>query len=240
MKRFVYLLVLLLLSVMALPALAQDTTATINTGALNVRSCAGVRCGAITTLPRNFGVTMVARSADARWVFVRFGDNLQGWVRSSYLYTTYSIANLPINEALVASPIVPTAVVTSDFLNVRATPDPRGTHVAVLSNNMQVTLLGRNFNSTWAQVQLSNGVRGWVNASYLRATVPVRSLAPTDGSVVAPQPQPPAQGNVYIVAAGDTMASIARRFGISMYRLAEANGITNLNRIYVGQRLLIP
>ena len=44
----------------------------------------------------------------------------------------------------------------------------------------------------------------------------------------------------YRVRWGDTLAKIARRYGVSMWSIARANGITNLNRIYAGQLLLIP
>jgi LysM repeat protein len=45
---------------------------------------------------------------------------------------------------------------------------------------------------------------------------------------------------VYVVKRGDTLASIAARNGVSLGRLASANGIANVNLIYVGQRLVIP
>lgn len=51
---------------------------------------------------------------------------------------------------------------------------------------------------------------------------------------------PPGGGHVYTVRYGDTLYSIARRFGVSVQAITRANGITNPNRIYVGQRLIIP
>ena len=44
----------------------------------------------------------------------------------------------------------------------------------------------------------------------------------------------------YIVQPGDTLFSIARRFGVDMQELAQLNGITDPSTIYVGQRLRIP
>lgn len=44
----------------------------------------------------------------------------------------------------------------------------------------------------------------------------------------------------YVVQRGDTLTRIARRFGVNMQVLAEVNNITNPNRIYVGQTLVIP
>ncbi|MCS6843982.1 MAG: LysM peptidoglycan-binding domain-containing protein [Caldilineales bacterium] len=45
---------------------------------------------------------------------------------------------------------------------------------------------------------------------------------------------------VHVVRAGETLSSIAARYGVSASALARANGISNPNRIYVGQRLRIP
>ncbi len=45
---------------------------------------------------------------------------------------------------------------------------------------------------------------------------------------------------LYIVARGDTLRSLALRFGTSMATLASWNGIYNYNLIYEGQRLTVP
>jgi len=50
----------------------------------------------------------------------------------------------------------------------------------------------------------------------------------------------PTYGCYYWVRYGDTMSSIAARYGTNPWTLARANGIYNLNWIYAGQRLLIP
>jgi LysM repeat protein len=44
----------------------------------------------------------------------------------------------------------------------------------------------------------------------------------------------------YIVARGDTLRSLANRFGTSINWLASTNGIYNINLIYQGQRLIVP
>ncbi len=56
----------------------------------------------------------------------------------------------------------------------------------------------------------------------------------------APDPAPVADGGIYVVRAGDTLNSIAARFGVSPGALARANGIANPNLIYLGQRLVVP
>lgn len=52
----------------------------------------------------------------------------------------------------------------------------------------------------------------------------------------APVPAP----RVHIVRRGDTLYSIARYYGVSMTELVAINGIANPDRIYIGQRLVIP
>jgi len=51
---------------------------------------------------------------------------------------------------------------------------------------------------------------------------------------------PRSYGRYYVVCWGDTMSSIAWKYGVSPWAIANANGIYNLNWIYAGQRLLIP
>jgi LysM repeat protein len=46
--------------------------------------------------------------------------------------------------------------------------------------------------------------------------------------------------STYIVASGDTLKSIAARYGTTMDVLASLNGIYNYNLIYAGQRLSVP
>ena len=55
-------------------------------------------------------------------------------------------------------------------------------------------------------------------------------------------PAPPASGAMrsYVVRPGDTLSSIAARFGVSWQALAQANGIRPPYLIYVGQRLVVP
>lgn len=49
------------------------------------------------------------------------------------------------------------------------------------------------------------------------------------------------QGNVvHVVAPGENLFRISLRYNVSMQAIAQANGITNFNLIFVGQRLTIP
>lgn len=246
-----------LLVMLAAPAFAQSSApvASVNTGALNVRSGPGLEFGALLTLPRGYGVMLLARNAQANWVLIMLADGTRGWVNVNYLYTTYRISQLPIDETAQASPVVPTAR-NNNFIavNVRSGPAADAPVVAVIPAGGTAALLGRNFNSTWAQVRLPDGTTGWVAPQNVVTSVPVRSLAPSDGSIVAPLPpttgtgsqRPPVAGSpqpgtrTYVIRRGDTLSAIARRFNVDMRTLARLNNIVNVDRIFAGQRLVIP
>jgi LysM repeat protein len=55
-----------------------------------------------------------------------------------------------------------------------------------------------------------------------------------------PTSLPPGEQIIYVVRSGDTLYSIARRFGVSLQALAQVNNIANPRYIQVGQRLIIP
>ncbi len=60
------------------------------------------------------------------------------------------------------------------------------------------------------------------------------------GAAPAPGGTSTGQGQPYVVQRGDTLLSIARRFGVTVAQLQAANNITNPDRIYPGQVLVIP
>jgi LysM repeat protein len=81
-----------------------------------------------------------------------------------------------------------------------------------------------------------------------RLTIPVRSGAapgptrtsPTSGPVPTAAPKT-GRANVYhTVKLGDTLEKIARAYGVTAAAISSANGITNPDLIWVGQKLLIP
>ena len=53
-------------------------------------------------------------------------------------------------------------------------------------------------------------------------------------------PPPPQCGYWYTVRWGDTLNSISYRTGLSVWAIAQANGIYNINCVYAGQALWIP
>lgn len=73
-------------------------------------------------------------------------------------------------------------------------------------------------------------------ATTAAATLPPANIAMTTASATTE----PAAPRIHRVRRGDTLYSIARRYGVSVRAIAAANGIRNIHLIYVGQRLIIP
>jgi len=70
--------------------------------------------------------------------------------------------------------------------------------------------------------------------------IPNNTAAVVQAPTAVPNYYPTYHGNFYVVQPGDTLFSIATRFGQDMYNIARVNGILNLTTIYAGTSLLIP
>ena len=115
--------------------------------------------------------------------------------------------------------------------------------------------IGRAYATKPASIASCNGI---VNANRLyvgaRLAIPVDPWSPvppgptaqrqfTPGGTPVPTPVPtptPACRYYHMVRYGETLSLIAWRYGVSMWAIARANNIYNLNLIYAGQVLCIP
>jgi LysM repeat protein len=106
-----------------------------------------------------------------------------------------------------------------------------GSTVYVVRRGDTLYSIARRYGTTYRAIAATNGL-------YYPYTIYVgqRLVIPGWGT---PHPSPP-YGRVYIVRRGDTLTRIAWRFGTTPWAIAAANGLRNLNYIYVGQRLIIP
>jgi uncharacterized protein YgiM (DUF1202 family) len=76
-------------------------------------------------------------------------------------------------------------IVNASVLNVRSGPGVGFPAVARLNRGAILSLIGRNADATWAQVQLASGVQGWINAHYLAPSVPIGDLPVTFGTTIS-------------------------------------------------------
>ena len=92
-----------------------------------------------------------------------------------------------------------------------------------------LTRIAIRYGTTVWSIAQANGLR---NINYIRGGQVL--LIPVPG------PQPLPGPRTYMVQHGDTLYSIAWRFGTNVWAIVQANGLWNPNYIYIGQRLIIP
>ncbi|MGQ9599023.1 MAG: LysM peptidoglycan-binding domain-containing protein [Anaerolineae bacterium] len=106
-------------------------------------------------------------------------------------------------------------------------PVPCGSYYIVRPGDTLYSIARRYGTTIWA-IMIANGLR---NPNYI--WVGQRLLIPCGGA-------PPSGVIIYIVQPGDTLYSIARRYGTCVQAIVLANRLPNPNYIWVGQRLIIP
>lgn len=103
--------------------------------------------------------------------------------------------------------------------------------------------IARRYGTSVQAIMNANGLRNgnfiWVGQ---RLTIPGASggSSSSGGGSTQGGGTIPSSGSVHVVSRGETVASIARRYGTTVAAIATLNGLRNPNLIYVGQRLNIP
>lgn len=96
--------------------------------------------------------------------------------------------------------------------------------------------IARRYNSTVEEIAQVNNIAN-PNLIYVDQQLEI----PSAGENPTPPPSPPpGETTTYIVQPGDTLFRISQRFNTTVAAIAQANNITNINLISVGQRLVIP
>jgi len=110
-----------------------------------------------------------------------------------------------------------------------AAPDASCQQIHIVQWGETMSSIARLYGTTVHAIATANGIANpHLIYAGQRLVIPCESTPPPGG------------GWVYVVRYGDTLYSIARRFGVSAYAIAQANHLQNPNLIYVGQHLVIP
>jgi LysM repeat protein len=121
-------------------------------------------------------------------------------------------------------------------VGVLAAPEAAGETIHVVQWGETLSIIASRYGVTVDAIMTANGLTD-PNLIY----VGQRLIIPTAGGSSQPCVEPPCgQGGQHVVAPGDTLTSIAFRYGTSVARLAAANGLSDSDLIYVGQVLNVP
>jgi LysM repeat protein len=146
----------------------------------------------------------------------------------------------PAPDTSLATPAeTPTPVPAESTSSASAATEPVETAVApstvpiavqpvyhVVQQGENLFRIGLRYGLTARDVALANGI-----ADTNRIWAGTKLVIPVLASLVP---------HTHAVIPGDTLYSLARRFGTTVWAIAQANGIRNVNNIRVGQVLLIP
>ena len=227
------LLAFVLLS-LALPAAAQGSYI-VNASRVNMRTGPGVGYPVVTVLGTGQQVTVIGQNADRSWLQVQLWNGVSGWVNARYVWTG---ASVPVTQPTGVS----NGVVRAIHLNIRNGPGANFEVVGQLGWGAGVSLIGRNLDSTWVQIQVPGGVSGWVSARYLIANVQVASLPVASYTGITPSlPQPVSTGGkTGQVTANSLNMRLGPGFGYGYFdRLAYGETVSLIGRDYSGAWLLI-
>jgi LysM repeat protein len=150
--------------------------------------------------------------------------------------------------------LVPTTETPSPTSDIVATPtttsntggQPPSGNTYVVQPGDTLLNIARRFNTTLTTLVQLNGISNpnrILVGQRLQLPVsaqPTPTPTPVSTTVVQPTPTPVPQPATYTVQPGDNLFRISLRFDVSLVALANANNITNYNRIFVGQVLTIP
>ncbi len=132
----------------------------------------GNRAGTITDRSHRY-VILGKNAATAAWYRIRFSDTVDGWVHKDHVQLHGELRNLPVvGTAPPASsnPQLSLRKTTTDGLNMRTGPGTGYRIVVTLPfATTRYNILGKDAaTAAWYQIQFSDGITGWVSATYIQ------------------------------------------------------------------------
>ncbi len=194
------------------------------------------------SIARRFGVTqqeIMARNGIANPALIFAGQTLI--IPTAAVPVTSTAPITPTLDMTGTAPLTTNVSITAT--NPALAPDtasacPNPYTVAAGDTLRQIAI---RCNTTIAALQRLNGL---ANPDLIFAGQPLRTVGAMADAPAAPAPATPITsprcGAFYIVQPGDKLGTIASRCGLTWQAIAQANGLTNPERILVGQRLVLP
>ena len=231
---FSLLLALALVLTMVPAALAQGTIVLINPPSQSVNQnatvTAEVKIDSVTDL---YGVDLRLSFDAAKLEALDANTSLSGVQVEQGAFMNPA-------QGFMASNVVDNTAGTVQYAFALLSPAPAVTGSGVLIRITFRAKAAGNALVTLNSATLSNNQALPITSTLANGSITIVPVAsPTAAPTAAPTPVP-GPGTTYVVKWGDTLYSIARRFGVTVNAIVAANGLTNPNYIRVGQTLIIP
>lgn len=130
---------------------------------VNVRSGPGLRHTIISTLAQDNWAQITGKNETGDWLRVRY-QGRTGWLSAEFVRITGDLELAPI---ISVAQLVEAVVQPGDAVWVRTGPGTQYTAITLLYGNQSALVTGRNADTTWWQVRISEQT-GWVSADYVQ------------------------------------------------------------------------
>jgi uncharacterized surface protein with fasciclin (FAS1) repeats len=146
------------------------------------------------------------------------------------------LANPDQLRAILTYHVVPGRVLAADVVGLTSATSVQGEPISIAVQDGKVFLNG-NSQVVTTDIPATNGVIHVIDTVILPPSIAgAPASAPASD---AHGPSVPAGSEAYVVAAGDNLTRIARRYGTTVQALRDANNISG-DLIFIGQRLVVP
>lgn len=156
----------------SLPPLPSPTVAPVagtTSTQLNVRAEPSTASETLGILAANANVQILGQDPGGNWwqILYEAGIDGKGWVTAQFVETAGK-PEVPVIGGGEANPGSGLSAVVIQQLNVRSGPGTSFDSVGILNPNDVVSLMGKNRDGRWLQVEFANTM-GWISAAFVKA-----------------------------------------------------------------------
>jgi uncharacterized protein YraI len=123
-------------------------------------------------IPANTSVERLGKDLGGNWLQILYPQAVdgRGWVTAQYVLTAAG-TEIPIIGNEVTNPNSGNVAIVQQQLNIRSGPGPGFNSLGTLNPQDVVSLVGKDANGAWLQIEFSAGPdgKGWVNAAFVQA-----------------------------------------------------------------------
>lgn len=164
-RKLLLMLVILMGTTVLVPIIAAQTDEDNNPVArviawrLNARAAPTTDSEVVAVLEYDQVYAIVGRTPTAEWLQIQLTATQTAWVASRFTEETIS-AELPVLDVDLPEQVNRVQVIQD--VNVRAGAGTNFPRINGLPTGTTVTVIGRNGDGTWAQIEQPNGATGWI------------------------------------------------------------------------------
>ncbi|HVN15880.1 MAG TPA: SH3 domain-containing protein [Anaerolineales bacterium] len=143
----------------------------MTTTQVNVRAEPSTNGATLGILTPSAKVQILAKDSGGNWFQILYvqGTDGKGWIAAQYVQVAVG-AEIPVLGAAAGSESAPNGVIIQQ-VNVRSGPGTDFNSLGILNPQDAVTLIGKDSNGTWLQIEFASGPdgKGWVTAAYVKS-----------------------------------------------------------------------